>query len=62
MRSIVLPLYHGGHVLSKMQCRQLYLQEGKGSQKGKKKQNKNKNKNKNKKTWPKMVLVPKVKI
>ena len=40
MRSIVLPWYHGGHVLSKMQCRQLYLQDGKGSQKGKKKKKK----------------------
>ena len=34
MRSIVLPWYPGGHVLSKMQGRHLYFQDrhGKGSQ------------------------------
>ena len=38
MRSIVLPWYPGGHVLSKMQGRHLYLQDrhGEGSQKKKK--------------------------
>ena len=37
MRSIVLPWYPGGHVLSKMQGRHLYLQDqhGEGSQKKK---------------------------
>ena len=37
MRSIVLPWYPGGHVLSKLQGRHLYLQEwhGEGSQKKK---------------------------
>ena len=37
MRSIVLPWFPGGHVLSKMQGRHIYLQDrhGKGSQKKK---------------------------
>ena len=47
MRSIVLPWYPGGHVLSKMQARLLYLlnQHGEGSQKKKNKAKKKKKKN-----------------
>ena len=49
MRSIVLPWYPGGHVLSKMQGRHLYLQDrhGEGSQKKKHKAKNHKDSNPN---------------